>query len=135
MSQINVGAVFEALNNKADRDFQNSNMIDYVIEYQAPTAQNNYTWYRLYKSGWVEQGGSYQWDSVTSNRVTITYPIQMANAINFISVTRPKGIGDTNAYNNDGVESQSTTGFISAGYASGNAVGNSFVWEVKGMAA
>ena len=30
---------------------------DYVIESQLPTAQNNYTWYRKYKSGWVEQGG------------------------------------------------------------------------------
>lgn len=32
-------------------------MIDYVIESQTPTANNNYTWYRKYKSGWVEQGG------------------------------------------------------------------------------
>lgn len=30
---------------------------DYVIESQSPTAENNYTWYRKYKSGWVEQGG------------------------------------------------------------------------------
>lgn len=29
---------------------------DYVVDFQAPTAQNNYTWYRKYKSGWVEQG-------------------------------------------------------------------------------
>lgn len=31
--------------------------IDYVIAWQTPTADNNYTWYRKYKSGWVEQGG------------------------------------------------------------------------------
>ena len=30
---------------------------DYVIETQLPTAENDYTWYRKYKSGWVEQGG------------------------------------------------------------------------------
>lgn len=30
---------------------------DYVIETQLPTSDNNYTWYRKYKSGWVEQGG------------------------------------------------------------------------------
>ena len=30
---------------------------DYVIAWQNPTAENNYTWYRKYKSGWVEQGG------------------------------------------------------------------------------
>lgn len=30
---------------------------DYVIEWQLPTAENNYSWYRKYKSGWIEQGG------------------------------------------------------------------------------
>lgn len=30
---------------------------DYVVAWQTPTDQNNYTWYRKYKSGWVEQGG------------------------------------------------------------------------------
>ncbi len=33
------------------------NGADYVTEWQTPTAENNYTWYRKYKSGWVEQGG------------------------------------------------------------------------------
>lgn len=32
--------------------------MDYVIHQQRPTADNNYTWYRLYKSGYVEQGGT-----------------------------------------------------------------------------
>ena len=27
------------------------------IEFQAPTAENGYTWYRKYADGWVEQGG------------------------------------------------------------------------------
>lgn len=31
--------------------------IDYVVEWQTPTAENNYTWYRKYASGWIEQGG------------------------------------------------------------------------------
>lgn len=30
---------------------------DYVVDWQAPTSANSYTWYRKYKSGWVEQGG------------------------------------------------------------------------------
>ena len=38
-------------NNKVDKGHQ-------VIEFQAPTAENNYTWYRLYADGWVEQGGT-----------------------------------------------------------------------------
>ncbi|MCQ2581154.1 MAG: hypothetical protein MJ164_03210 [Alphaproteobacteria bacterium] len=38
-------------------DTRTTGMIDYVVASQAPTAENNYTWYRKYKSGWVEQGG------------------------------------------------------------------------------
>ena len=29
------------------------NGADYVIAWQTPTAENNYTWYRKYKNGWV----------------------------------------------------------------------------------
>jgi hypothetical protein len=45
---------------------------DYVVAWQSPTADNNYTWYRKYKSGWVEQGGE-------STGGTIILPIQMLN--------------------------------------------------------
>lgn len=44
---------------------------DYVIESQNPTAENNYTWYRKYKSGWVEQGGTMTWD-LNNNNTWIT---------------------------------------------------------------
>ena len=40
---------------------------DFVVACQLPTAENNYTWYRKYKSGWVEQGG------ITTN-ATIVFP-------------------------------------------------------------
>lgn len=49
------------------------------IEFQAPTAENGYTWYRKYADGWVEQGGR----GYTNNNNTprkITLPVQMANA-------------------------------------------------------
>lgn len=51
---------------------------DYVIESQEPTEANGYTWYRLYKSGWVEQGG---WFLGTATEVakTITLPIEMTD--------------------------------------------------------
>ena len=38
-------------------DNRTTGMIDYVIASQNPTAENNYMWYRKYKSGWIEQGG------------------------------------------------------------------------------
>ena len=53
-----------------------------VIEFQAPTAENEYTWYRLYADGWVEQGGhnhAIQADR-TGNYNYINLPVTMANA-------------------------------------------------------
>ena len=61
----------ELFNNKVDKGHQ-------VIEFQAPTAQNNYTWYRKYADGWVEQGrGLYIQSSATE---TISLPIEMSSA-------------------------------------------------------
>ena len=53
-------------------DTRTTGLIDYVVASQSPTADNNYTWYRKYKSGWVEQGGI----DVTSY---VTFPITMAD--------------------------------------------------------
>ena len=49
-----------------------------VVEIQEPTAQNNYTWYRLYDDGWVEQGG------IVRANVMTSFPIQMADT-NYIA--------------------------------------------------
>ena len=59
MTDINVGAITEALNNKIDLPTPSTpqDAVDYVVEKQDPTSANGYTWYRKYKSGWVEQGG------------------------------------------------------------------------------
>ena len=76
---INTGMILEALNDKVDRDCRNvdtTSGADSVIEWQAPTAENNYTWYRLYKSGWVEQGGV---ASVTDYGGSVTLPIEMSD--------------------------------------------------------
>lgn len=57
MTDINTsdGAVLEALNNKADLDMANLPAnIDYVIE--TWKSADGLSWYRLYKSGWIEQG-------------------------------------------------------------------------------
>lgn len=47
---------------------------DYVVEWQPPTDLNNYTWYRKYKSGWVEQGGN-----VSYNSSSVTFPVEFAD--------------------------------------------------------
>ena len=74
---INIGVITEALNNKVDLPNPTvpQDAVDYVVEMQHPTAENNYTWYRKYKSGWVEQGGNV--NGGTSQ--TATFPVEMAD--------------------------------------------------------
>ena len=102
MADINVGAISEALNNKADRDLNNTDVqsrldnkadtdlsnipsaYDYVVASQNPTSANGYTWFRKYKSGWVEQGGR-QYGNLTATYGEstsfgiITLPVPMSN--------------------------------------------------------
>ena len=72
------GINMEILNNKVDID----QLQNYVIlsEFQAPTAENNYTWYKKYTNGWVEQGGLF--DALSNNsgtENTVYLPIRMAD--------------------------------------------------------
>ena len=72
----------EVLADVAGLKLATDGMIDYVVESQEPTEANGYTWYRLYKSGWVEQGGK-QYMIVPGNsqtiRTVISLPIEMNN--------------------------------------------------------
>lgn len=56
MSQIRNNIATNA-DNITTLDTRTNGMLDYVIDFQIPTADNNHTWYRKYKSGWIEQGG------------------------------------------------------------------------------
>ena len=78
MADIDVGKISEALNNKTDRNMRNvdTSVSDAVIAWQAPTAENGYTWYRKYASGWVEQGGTI---TATGSYVTTTFPVAFSN--------------------------------------------------------
>ena len=64
--------------------------VDYVVESQLPTAENNYTWYRKYKSGLIEMGGittsasiSFPINFTTTNYSVVCTPVMInANAGN-----------------------------------------------------
>lgn len=75
MTDINIGAITESLNYKSDLDLGNTSpqLVDYIVEQQLPSADNNYTWYDLYRSGKVVQGGKKTTDGI------ITLPIPMEN--------------------------------------------------------
>lgn len=104
---------------------------DTVVEWQVPTAANNYTWYRKYRSGWVEQGGVH---TLTANSYnTITLAIEMANSNYFVSAN----------YKDVGASDATVRGINTAGYTTTafyikvgvNGANYAVVWEVKGMAA
>ena len=67
-----------------------------VIEFQAPTAQNNYTWYRKYADGWVEQGGIKSWTGVASKTVTVTLPVEMSDT-NYTALAIPQSTRSSTA--------------------------------------
>lgn len=58
MADIDVNYLSEAINDKMDRDAHNiQSPSAVVIAKQDPTEGNNWSWYKLYSDGWVEQGG------------------------------------------------------------------------------
>lgn len=124
----------EMFNGKADCNLLNTtDNVDIVIESQLPTGDNGYTWYRKYKSGWVEQGG----DGISVVEIgskTVTLPVPMAD-------TRYVALVADNSYNvssaseiNVGIQKYSTTQVrIFTQYILPNTISTS--WFVCGMAA
>lgn len=95
-----------------------------VIEFQAPTSTNNYTWYRKYADGWVEQGG---YVDTTNATYTATFPVEMADTNYTIQVSsradRYVIVSPNAALTTTGV-----TGWIA------DSRNGRVYWEVKGMA-
>lgn len=100
---------------------------DYVVESQLPTAQNNYTWYRKYKSGWVEQGG--QMTGVGSSYTTKTIPVEMADT-NYTLITSTSSSFTGNNYAVSNPVSETTFQVKYSGTGSTNVC-----WQVSGIAA
>ena len=111
-----------------------------VIEFQEPTAQNNYTWYRLYADGWVEQGGMNSYGTGNTSNTVIPLLVPMAS-------NRYDTI--TSAYEGAATSlcpiiakpmdtSTATTLEVLCCYSDGgtlHAWGGRFTWRVSGMAA
>ena len=107
---------------------------DWVVESQLPTAENNYTWYRKYKSGWVEMGGYVSSGAQTA----VTFPKAMANTYYFASFMFGANELQTAYTGLQGIE-RTTTGMKvcayyhnSGGY---NTIGEPVYWKIEGMVA
>ena len=92
-----------------------------VIEFQAPTAENGYTWYRKYADGWVEQGG-------INNTDTLTYLIPMAGT-NYIMFLQPMETTGKYAMNCNNL---TTTG---ASINTESSQWHEYSWQISGMSA
>ena len=116
MSYINIGKLTEEVNNIKAHE---------VIEFQAPTATNGYTWYRKYADGWVEQGGF-----LPANTSSITLPVAMSDANYMFQISgykRSETSTMTWAYISSNTQTPTNFTIISSGGAR--------CWEVKGFAA
>ena len=103
---------------------------DYVVESQFPTAENNLTWYRKYKSGWVEQGQYKR--NITKNQANIvTLPVPMANT-NFGGSISCSNI-TYSAATTLSIDSHSTTQVNLWGYTGAASSTIRVSWEVKGI--
>ena len=137
--EITPGQILEALNDKADRDLSNITVgggVDYVIDYQRPSAQNNYTWYRKYASGWVEQGGERTYSSLSGNVMSITLAIPMQNSNYTAQLTAELGASDTYFYCAR-ITSRESTQLNYYMYGAGTISTNACPvnWRVEGIAA
>lgn len=109
-----------------------------VIAFQVPTSGNNYTWYRKYADGWVEQGGLTTGTGSSTYR-SVTLPVTMAdtNYSLYATPNEPTALALTSVY----YGSKSTTQILlMAGYNGGGTSPTGYgsgeiSWEVKGMAA
>lgn len=128
--QIDVNYIADVLNNKMDLDMGNlAPNIDYVIDYQQPTSANNYTWYRKYKSGWIEQGGYVTVSSGSSN--TVGFLLEMADTNYCALISSNSSYYGAGEANNTVLRSSTT--YITVN--SGSHIESQFSWEVKGMSA
>ena len=108
---------------------------DYVVETQLPTAENHYTWYRKYKSGWIEQGGfeTIESASVTSTAasVAITLPVTMADTA-YTGIANAAFAGGS-SWNGPYKSAATTTKITFSGWVQGTGKMSIRAWEVKGM--
>ena len=116
-SATEIGEITEALNNKVDKGFD-------IIEFQEPTAANNYTWYKKYRNGWVEQGGNVN----GGTSMTATFPIEMADTHYTVAYGNISG-----TYEQVRTNTKTTTSINIKNSSGGGTVSTD--WQVSGMAA
>ena len=123
--------------NQVLADVSALNQGDYVIETQLPTEENNYSWYRLYKSGWIEQGKTTSIGNLSdgeSSSVEDTFIITMANT-NYQVITTPTAPNYSNRLFANFGEKTTTGLLVGVRNIGGNTNSITVNWQVSGMSA
>lgn len=127
------GIAVETLNNKLDIDLENSRypQFDCVIAYKMPTAADP-TWYRKYKSGWLEQGG--KTPGASDAQINITFLIPYAY-VPVVQLTRYFQTLDGTAAQNQttGIGNLTVNGFRCYDHAWSGSVKGLACWEARGF--
>lgn len=108
-----------------------------LVEYQRPTPENNYTWYRKYSDGWVEQGGRLASATTAANsghEWNVIFPIKMASA-SYNSWGVPWHGGSGWSYGAIITQNLATTGMAVYRWSNGIQVNSGAAWYVCGYAA
>lgn len=129
MADIDVRYITEALNGKIDMpNGASQGSVDFVVSYKTPT-DSDPTWYRVYKSGWVEQGGNIVSSSDAYTTPTVNLLKAMKDTSYYINIQSSRGA-------NSSIYSPclyaKTTSSFSAGYVVANGVGGA-LWQVSGQ--
>lgn len=117
-----------------ESDIPDLSNADYVVACQKPTAENNYVWYRKYKSGWIEQGGRWSAANINvsnsgENTTYIVLPKKMSDANYTVIVS-----GGTDCCPQLGIYETTNTLFrMKWGAYNTNRILSKFYWTVSGF--
>lgn len=110
-----------------------------IIGFQRPNFENNFTWYRLYSDGWVEQGGI---KKAIANNSNFLQPLPITMADGNYTVTIAQCASDNSGYEgfyrNHGAVLARTTTTVTLSNRRFNGTDTytiDIMWEVKGMSA
>ena len=134
MTDINIGAISEALSNKVDLPTPSTpqDAVDYVVEKQDPTSANGYTWYRKYADGWVEQGGLLS-VAGDNNAHAVTFAIEMQDTNYMANIQRYTATAGQGAAAT--VADFTITNLTKTSLSVPRGYNGPIRWEVKGMSA
>ncbi len=135
---INLGDISDIHNRISTLNTRTNGMTDYVVATQIPNNTNNYTWYRKYKSGWIEQGGTAYIpanEAGVASFVNVEFPVEMSNANYHIDFMRLGDPGSTYAYMTY-AKNRTKTSVDLTSFSTVKTAGSQYVcWEIKGFVA